>query len=56
MADDTSENTVKAKPRNARIRIGRYWSTAIRFYHVTPGQGTSACWSDPLHGGPTMPS
>src|SRR5580693_3630601 len=48
MAEETNENTVKAKPRKPRIRIGRYWSTVIRFYHATPRPGTSGCWSKPL--------
>jgi hypothetical protein len=40
MEDDTREKTVKARPRNPRRRIGRYWSMVVRFYHATLRSGT----------------
>jgi hypothetical protein len=47
---------VNAKPRTAKIRIGRYWSTVARFYHATPFAGTSATLVRGPGSGPTMPS
>jgi hypothetical protein len=34
------EKPVKRNPSNAKMRIGRYWST-VRFYHATLSLGTS---------------
>jgi hypothetical protein len=56
IAEDTSEKTVKASASTPKMRIGRYWTTEFRFYHVTALPGTSAPLVRGPGGGPTMPS